>query len=334
MSKILMDPADTTVLREAPFEALRPFITPTPQHFVLAALGIPRPNPGEWSVTIGGSVARPQTLSLQDIRALPAQTLAITLECAGDPLAPDKPVRRVSTARWRGVPLANVLAQAQPLPGSSHVWIDGADWGVYRPRSPTAERVSAYRKDLPLERVYQGDVLLAYEMNDSPLPAEHGYPLRVIVPGYYGTNSVKWINNLVVASGRPSSLFASVLYNTTEKVDGAIERRQVAEVQVNSLLTSVWAGDRISTGTNSLAGWAWGAHEVARVQVRVGEDGEWFDAKVGKRTDYAWQSFEATWIASRVGRHVISARATDCRGNTQPFGEHINQVASVEVSVV
>lgn len=333
MSGILMDPAKT-VLREPPFEALRSFITPKPHHFVLAALGIPRPKPNDWSVTVGGSVARPQNLSLENIRSLPSKSFVITLECAGNPLDPDKPTRRVSTARWRGVPLTEVLALAGPLQGSTHVWIDGADWGVYRPGSPNAERVTEYRKDLPLERVRRGDVLLAYEMNDEPLPAEHGYPLRLIVPGYYGTNSVKWVNNLIVASGRPNSLFSSVLYNTVEKVDGAIERKQVADVLVNSLLTSHRQGDVLSPGTHRFTGWAWGAHEIARVQVQVEQDGEWFDAEVGPRTDYAWQSFEASWTTSRAGRHVISVRATDCRGNTQPPDVHINQIPSVEIDVV
>ena len=329
-----MDPADKTLLRDPPLAALRSFITPTSQHFILAALGIPQPDANEWSVTVEGSVAQPFTISLDDLRGLPARTLTVTIECAGDPVAPDKPVRRVSTARWRGVPLADMLERARPYPGSTHVWLDGADWGVYRPGTPTAERVSEYRKDLPLERVRMGDVLLAYEMNGEPLPPEHGYPLRVIVPGYYGTNSVKWIKNLVVANGRPSGLFSSVFYNTEERADGAIQRRQVGEIQVNSLLTSHQSGDVISTGTHHLHGWTWGAHEVVRVQIRIGRDGDWFDAQVGKKIDHAWQPFETTWTGSGTGRYSISVRATDSRGNVQPFDEHINQVASIEVDVV
>jgi DMSO/TMAO reductase YedYZ molybdopterin-dependent catalytic subunit len=229
--------------------------------------------------------------------------------------------------------LIDVLELAHPLPDSSYVWIDGADWGVYRPRSSTAERVSEYRKDLPMKRVRQGDVLLAYEMNDEPLPPEHGYPLRVVVPGFYGTNSVKWVNNLIVANGRPSGLFSSVLYNSAEKVNGAIERSQVAEVQVNSMLTSHGAGEVVSLGEHLLAGWAWGVHEIARVQLRVNQEEPWFDARVGKRVDHAWQSFEGSWVASKAGRHVISVRATDCCGNVQPFDAHINQVESIALDV-
>lgn len=332
MEKIPMDPANRTVLRETPLDALRSFMTPTPQHFVLAALGIPRPQPGDWSVTIGGAVTQRQTLSLDAIRALPSRALTVTLECAGDPYAPDKPTRRVSTAKWRGVPLDRVLELAQPLSDATHVWIDGGDWGVYRPGTPNAERVSEYRKDLSLERVSRGDVLLAYEMNDALLPPEHGYPLRAVVPGFYGTNSVKWVNNLIVAHGRPYTLFSATLYNMPETIDGAIERRQVAEVRVNSLLTSHRPGDVILPGTHRLSGWAWGAYEIAHVQLRI-DDEPWFDAKVGLRTDYAWQSFEAEWTASRTGRHIISVRAIDCLGNAQPEEVHINQIASTRVDV-
>ncbi|HVG51776.1 MAG TPA: molybdopterin-dependent oxidoreductase [Xanthobacteraceae bacterium] len=332
MEKIPMDPADRTILREAPLDALRSFITPTSQHFVLAALGIPCPRPGEWSVRVGGAVTRRQVLSLEVLKALPSCTLTVTLECAGDPYAPDKPKRRVSTARWRGVPLEHVLALAEPLADATHVWIDGADWGVYLPGTKNAERVNEYRKDLPLERVRRGDVLLAYEMNDAPLPPEHGYPLRMVVPGFYGTNSVKWVNNLIVAHGRPYTLFSATLYNMAETVDGAIERRQVAEIQVNSLLTSLRNGDVISAGTHRLTGWAWGAHEIARVQLRV-DEGPWFDAEVGPKTDAAWQAFESPWTVSRSGRYVISVRATDRIGNTQPEDVHINQIAAIEVNV-
>lgn len=181
--------------------------------------------------------------------------------------------------------------------------------------------------------VRRGDVLLAYEMNDEPLPPEHGYPLRVIVPGFYGTNSVKWVNNLIVAHGRPYALFSATLYNTAETVDGAVERRQVAEIHVNSPLTSLHNGELIPVGTHRLMGWAWGAYEIARVQLRIDEE-PWFDAKIGSKTDSAWQAFESAWTFSRSGRYIISVRATDCIGNTQPEEAHINQIAAIDVNVV
>ena len=252
-----MDPADRPVLREPPPDALRSFLTPTSQHFVLAALGIPRPRPGEWSVRVGGAVARRQVLSSRG-----AAGAAVThADRHARMRRRSLRARQAEAAREHGEvarrAAEQVLALAEPLADATHVWIDGADWGVYLPGTKNAERVNEYRKDLPLERARRGDVLLAYEMNDEPLPPEHGYPLRVIVPGFYGTNSVKWVNNLIVAHGRPYALFSATLYNTAETVNGAVERRQVAEMHVNSLLTSLRNGDVIPAGTHRLSGWAW-----------------------------------------------------------------------------
>ena len=140
-------------------------------------------------------------------------------------------------------------------------------------------------------------------------------------------------HKLTVANGRPSSLFSSVLYNSAEKVDGAIERRQVADVKVNSLLTSLRNGEVLHKGGHRLAGWAWGSDAVARVQLRI-DDGEWFDAEVEARIEYAWQSFGANWDASQAGHHTIFVRATDCRGNVQPPDIHINQIMSIDVEVI
>jgi len=333
MSKISMEPADVSILKETPWHSLRSFITPSRDHYVVSALGIPHPS-YDWSVRVGGAVRQPLEIPLEAIRKIPPRTLTVTMECAGDPLAPDKPVRRVSTARWRGAPLMAVLAQAQPHPESTHLWIDGADWGVYRRGSPTAEHVSEYRKDIPMQRAQKGDLLLAYEMNGEAISPDHGYPLRLIVPGYYGTNSVKWVNSILAANGRPGGLFASVLYNTIENVGGSIHRRQVAEVRVNSVLTSHRSGDVIAKGRHYLRGWAWGAWEVVSVKLRAGSEKRWFDARVGERLEGAWQPFEAEWFASKAGSYVISCRATDCRGNRQPDDEHINQISSTRVEVV
>lgn len=278
-------------------------------------------------------MSQTQLLSLRDIRGLPARASIITLERAGDPLQPNKPVRRVSTAKWRGALLSDVVKLAHPLPDATHIWVDGADWGVYRPHTPVAERVTEYRKDLTLERIFRGDVLLAYEMNDEPLPADHGYPLRLIVPGYYGTNSVKWVNKLTIAHGRPSGLFCSRFYSSIDVIQDVIERRQVAEVKVNSFLTSPSAGDTLPLGIHKLVGWAWGAQEIARVEVKIDPDGLWREAKVGPRIDHSWQPFEVIWQASQAGSHAISVRATDVLGDSQPEDVHINQVAEIAIIV-
>ena len=308
--------------------SLRSFITSTEDHFVLAALGIPRLDADTWVLEVTGSVDRELALSYSDLRALPSRASAVTLECAGDPLDLDRPLRRVSTARWRGVSLADVLELAGARSSASHVWLDGADHGVYRSGSPVAELVTEYRKDLPL--AVSPDVLLAYEMNGHTLPPEHGFPVRVIVPGHYGTNSVKWLRRITVANGRPQGLFCSVLYHHQDRVDGIVVRRPIREVAVNSVITEPEPGVTLPLGQHRVAGWVWGCREVIGVDVGVGAS--WHAARLEPMRDRAWQRFESTVTLTRPGEHRILACARDRHGQ-QPMDEHINQVASVTVRV-
>ena len=328
---IRMDPADVTILRQPGRQALSTFITSVEDYYVLSALGVPHADGAEWSVEVVGAVAQPFAISVDELRAMPSRTMVVTMECAGDPLVPDRPVRRLSTARWTGVLLGDLIRRAEPHSDGGYVWLDGADRGIYRPGTEVAERVEEYRKDLPMERVLDGDVLVAYLMNDEAIPPEHGHPVRVVAPGYYGTNSVKWLTRVTVAAGRPSGLFCSVLYNETTAVDGAVERRQVGPIAVNSMLVSHRSGDQVPLGPQRFRGWAWGDREIARVQLRTGEDRPWVEADIGPRTDHAWQSFEVVADITTPGRHLTSVRATDVGGHAQPFDEHINQVETVEL---
>ncbi|MEO3826367.1 molybdopterin-dependent oxidoreductase [Actinomadura sp. B10D3] len=330
---VVMAPADRTVIRDADAAALASYLTPVTDHYVLGALGIAHCDAERWTLTVTGSVDRPLTLSMDEVRALPSVELTVTLECAGDPLNPDKPVRRVSTAAWRGVPLADLLRLARPHPDASDVWFDGADHGTYRPNTAVAEAVAEYRKDLPLATASGGDVLVAYAMNGEPLPTEHGSPLRLIVPGHYGTNSVKWLKRITVANGRPQGLFCSVLYQSAEQVDGRIVRRPVRQVAVNSLITDPAPGATLTPGRVRVTGWAWGAREVAAVEVMAEPRGVWQPARLEPRTDHAWQRFDAALEIPAAGEYRLAVRARDRGGAVQPAEEHINQIPHVTVHV-
>ena len=331
---IRMDPADVTILEQPGLPALRSFITTAGEHYVLSALGVPRWDDRDWRVEVTGAVREPFTISLGELKSMPSKTLVVTMECAGDPLDPDKPVRRLSTARWTGVPLGDLLRRARPYSDDGYVWLDGADHGIYRPGTEFAERVEEYRKDLPMQRVVHGDVLVAYLMNDEVLLPPHGYPVRVVAPGYYGTNSVKWLTRVIVAPGRPSGLFCSVYYNELARVDGVVSRRQVGPIAVNSMLVSHTCGQEVAVGPQRFRGWAWGDREIEHVMLRTGEGRPWISADVGPRVDYAWQSFEIVADLPSSGTHLISVRATDVDGKTQPVEEHINQVATIELVAV
>jgi len=153
---------------------------------VLCHLGLPRIAREDWSLAIDGLVVRPRTLSFSDLMRYEKISVTSVHQCAGSPLAPSEPTQRVCNVTWAGARLADILAECEPHPTGRFVWSTGADHGDFAGVS-----IDAYVKDMPVDRV-RSDVLVAYEMNREPLKPEHGFPARLVVPGFYGTNSVKW----------------------------------------------------------------------------------------------------------------------------------------------
>lgn len=193
-----------------PLEALRYDVTPPGLHYVLTHYDIPAADPDAWRLTVRGEVREPLTLDLDALRARPAVTRRVTMECAynGRALLSPRPVSQpwlveaVGTAEWTGVPLRALLAEAGVRPTAVEAVFTGADHGVERGVEQD------YRRGLPLA-VATGDdpgVLVAYAMNGAPLPPQHGHPLRLVVPGWYGMAHVKWLRDITLAD-RPFTGF-------------------------------------------------------------------------------------------------------------------------------
>jgi DMSO/TMAO reductase YedYZ molybdopterin-dependent catalytic subunit len=182
-------------------------VTSTQDLFVLCHLGVPQLEADAWSLTIDGLVARPLSLGFSDLTAYPRHTITSFHQCCGSPLQPFEPTRRISNVRWRGARLSDIMRDCGPAPEAKYLWSYGADYrefgGIYH---------EAYVKDLPLERM-PSDVLIAYELNGAPLPPENGFPARLVVPGFYGTNSVKWLKRMTVAETRATGSFTTRWYN-------------------------------------------------------------------------------------------------------------------------
>jgi len=322
-----MEPA-SLVISPSGRNSLHEFITPAQDHHVVAHLGIARVHtPACWVLKVEGNVSHPLELSLEDVKALPSRSVVAALECAGNPLKPDRPLRRVSTAFWSGVPLYELLGRAGMLEGSRYVWLRGADYGCF-----AGEDVDCYVKDLPIDKMR--DVLIAYEMNSEPLTPEHGFPIRAIVPGFYGTNSVKWLSGIEVAAKRVGGLFTTRLYNRLLPHGSGSTQEPVWHVDVNSMFIKPRSGEALTLGENEVIGWAWGGHEVVRVEVSTDGGETWHDADVGcPRIDYAWQPFRSTWTAARSGQYELMIRATDDEGVSQPSTLCINQCQKLGVTV-
>jgi DMSO/TMAO reductase YedYZ molybdopterin-dependent catalytic subunit len=185
MNPVRLDPPGPFKRHALAPHHMRDRLTRTPDVFVQCHLGVPRLERDRWSLTIDGMVERPCTLRFDDLVRYPKTEVASVHQCCGSPLAPFEPTRRVCNVRWDGVRLVDVLADCRPRAAAQYMWSYGAASGEF-----SGVVVDAYMKDLPMARV-EADVLIAYEMNGAALPAEHEFPARLVVPGYYGTNSVK-----------------------------------------------------------------------------------------------------------------------------------------------
>lgn len=316
----------------APHELAAP-VTPVADLFVLAHLGVPRLDREAWSLEICGLVERPLRLGWRDIEALPPRHVEAFLQCAGNPATPTVPARLVSNVHWRGVSLAAVIDAAGVLPEARFVWTYGLDRGEFM-----GTAAGRYLKDMPVERARSADALIAFELNGAPLTPEHGYPARLVVPGFYGTNSVKWLYRIELARERAQGLFTTTLYNDPIEGTGPEPRlRPVWNVAAESVIVSPGPDAEIARSSGAGAvevwGWAWGDADIAQVDVSFDGGHEWSAARLEPRRERAWQRFSVEWSPQVSGPVEIQCRATDVSGRTQPRTGARNAIHGVTVTV-
>ncbi|MEV5508394.1 molybdopterin-dependent oxidoreductase [Streptomyces orinoci] len=300
------------------------FVTPVDRVFFRKHLSVPEIDAKSWTLSVEGLVDQPLRLSLSDIEALPAQRRTVVHECFGNPFSPDVPTRAVANLEWTGVPLATLLDRAAPQASARHIWFEGADRGSF-----LGEDGLTFLKDLPLEAARE-HTLLAYLLNGQPLPTRHGFPLRAVVPGMFGTNSVKWLSRIVLADHRPEHMFTTRLYNRV--LPGSTTPIPVREIDVNSKLLSPRDGEQLPGPRVEISGRAWSLTEVTGVEVAV-DDGPWEPAALHPRgSDLAWQPFSLTRTLA-PGTHRIRSRATDREGRMQPGPGARNSVHEITVEV-
>jgi DMSO/TMAO reductase YedYZ molybdopterin-dependent catalytic subunit len=306
-----------------PLEALRYDVTPVGLHYLLIHYDIPVVDPSTWRLTVGGHVAQRLSLSLGDLRERDAVEVTATMECAGNgragldprPLSQPWLVEAVGTARWRGVRLASLLEEAQLLEQAVEVVFTGLDRGIEK---GVEQR---YQRALPVDEAFADEVLLAYEMNGAPLLPQHGFPLRLVVPGWYGMTNVKWLTSIEAVQERFAGYQHEHAYRM--RADEDDEGTPVTRMVPRALLVPPGIPDfhtrarTIGAGKVVLEGRAWsGLAPVARVE--VGVDGSWREAELEPiESRWAWRRWTFEWDAE-AGEHVLSCRATDEAANVQP----------------
>jgi DMSO/TMAO reductase YedYZ molybdopterin-dependent catalytic subunit len=306
-------------------------ITPNSDLFVLAHFGVPRIALKDWRLQVGGLVRQPLTLSFDELTRFPKVEVESFIKCAGFPHDPTVATRNVSNAVWGGADLAQVLDEAGLDPAARYVWAFGPDHGTYARWS--ADR---YIKDMPVERLRTGQdrVLLAYEVNGEPLSAEHGFPVRLFIPGFYGTNSVKWLCRLDASDRRADGLFTTELYNDPVPAAAPPRTAPVWGVAPEALIVAPADRASVPAGRIEVRGWCWGEHAIAAVDVSADRGQSWQRAATDPRHQSGWQSFRATITRERAGLCSIMARATSVTGETQPERDARNAIHSVEIRIV
>jgi DMSO/TMAO reductase YedYZ molybdopterin-dependent catalytic subunit len=320
---------------ETPPEALRAPLTPNASFFVRCNHPVPRL--GEHRLTVGGEVEVPLALDMRALEGLPRRTVRATLECAGNgrtgmaPLPPGEPWGQgaVGTAEWTGVPLAEVLGRARPRPEVVEV----VAWGA------GGEGARRFARALPLRKALDPDTLLALGMNGEPLPVEHGGPVRLLVPGWYGMASVKWVARLEGWT-RPFEGYYQRERYVYDAGDGWEE--PVTRMRVRARILSPAEGERVAPGRVLVEGVAWsGERRVVRVEVAVDGGDTWEPATLLEEPrESVWVRWAYTWEATEPGRHLLRTRATDEAGEVQPelpewnrLGYGNNAVRPVRVEV-
>lgn len=298
---------------ESPLDALRTFETPNDLFFVRSHHGVPPEISTPWTLTIDGEVTRPVTLRLEEIRRMGAERRAATIECAGNgrgrfELPATSGVQwglgAVSNATWTGVPLAALLERAGVQETALHFWMEAAD------RSPAAA-APKFLRSIPRETAL-GDAFVAYEMNGRPVPLLHGGPLRLIVPGWYGMASTKWLTHVHARRTESDNHFMARGYRYA---DGPVNL-----MRVKSLITAPLDGERVSDATTHVTGVAWtGTGAISQVEISVDGGRTWQPGRfTSESRPGTWRLWEADVTIPSPGEQRVRARATDTAGHTQP----------------
>jgi DMSO/TMAO reductase YedYZ molybdopterin-dependent catalytic subunit len=341
------------VLSHTPLNAETPLaeqvgvITPNHLFYFRNRFSDPHLDAATWRLSVGGLVERPLELTYQDILNLPSRTMLVTMECAGngrtsfDPPAEGEPWQHgaVSTAEWTGTPLSGVLERAGVREGAIQILAESVDRGTV----DNSGRVVPFARAMDLATAFHPDTLLVYGMNGEPLPSSHGFPVRLLLAGWYGMAAVKWLARLEAIAEPFVGFFQTERYIFEGPEGPKAGSPPVTMTRPRSLITSPGPGARVGRGEARVRGLAWsGESPLARVEVSTDGGRSWQEAEfISPAQRYAWRRWELAWRPDASGAVTLQSRAYDEAGNTQPtaaewnrLGYANNAIQSVEVEVV
>jgi DMSO/TMAO reductase YedYZ molybdopterin-dependent catalytic subunit len=306
-------------LNRLDWQKLTQWITPNDQFFTVSHYNRPVIKPEEYKLEVTGLIKNPKTFTLAELKRRPRQEVIFTLECAGNH-GFEWFTGGIGTAKWAGTPLAPILQEAGLKPEGLEVVFFGADAGDEEVRNVKMRQ--EFSRSLSVSDALRPELLLCYEMNGEPLLHEHGFPVRLIVPGWYGVANVKWLSRIDVTDRRWAGRFMTRDYVTIREevqADGKTvwTQKVVGQARVKSITARVVSRG----GRYRIEGAAWGG-PIDRVEVRV-DNGPWVSATItrGKEQDFAWKFWTLDWIDVTSGEHAITSRAVGRQGSVQPSAD-------------
>ena len=287
-----------------------------------------------FELKIDGEVERTISLSFEDLKKLPQKRFQVTFECCGNSPVPEYYTKalRISSvmeqikghgimgnAEWAGVSLKDVLELAGVKDSAVEVMFEGADHGPDEVVGDPSE--VTYERSLPMAKALHEDTILAYEMNGEPLPKEHGFPLRLMVSGWYGMNSVKWLVGIHVLDHEFKGFYMTERYMTMNEPGSETAYTVYTTMKIKSIITNPVPGEIVPTGDYVVAGKAWsGEDDVVKVELSSDGGETWDEAQITmQKSGYSWYRWEYKWNAPGPGKYVLKSRATNDKGETQPM---------------
>jgi DMSO/TMAO reductase YedYZ molybdopterin-dependent catalytic subunit len=334
---------------EMPFEKLDGFITPVEAFYVRTHFPIPKIDKKTWRLRVEGEVEEPFELSYDELLKLESRKVSVTLECAGNNRIFLQPkvkgvqwgLGAVGNAEWTGVALSILLDRARVKSTAREIILEGADGGKLEdPKSPPGDL--RFARSIPLAKARE--VLLAYKMNDADLAAEHGFPLRAIVPGWYAMASIKWLQRIVVTDKPFTGYYQTLDYAYWKRLGELAELVPLAEMQIKAEIARPTEGEVVPPNSNvRIHGAAWTSDcEITKVEISVDGGTNWNEARLlGKPVRNAWRLWEYDWRApAAAGKQTLVARAADSRRRTQPIERDpdrgtymINHLLPIEIEI-
>lgn len=325
---IKLDPPGFWIRHPPKPHELSSFYTKDEDLFQTIHMGPALIDPERWKLVVTGLVKRSFAIDLPGLRKLPSRAITAFHECYGSPLKPaTEALWRVGNVRWTGVALKDLLSFANPLTEASYVWSEGLDRGKFA--GVSADR---YQKDLPIDKAWQDEVLVAYEINGKPLSKERGGPVRLVVPGWFGTNSTKWLSKISLQASRAPGPYTTRFYNEPDPAAGPGATRPVWQVEPNSMIVRPKPDDVLHGPEVNISGWTWHYEEIKVLKVSVDGGESWLPATVEPRIDFSWQAFKCTMHLT-PGDYTIIARATAMDGARQPLQGRRNHCHAVSITV-